>query len=103
MTGVQTCALPILALESANRDPNKFDNPDEFVIDRDNSKHLTWGHGVHACIALAISKEMLNIYLETLLDKVGKYEILTKPSDLKYTLITGGNINIMSNIVARKL
>lgn len=92
-----------LALESANRDPNKFDNPDEFVIDRDNSKHLTWGHGVHACIALAISKEMLNIYLETLLDKVGKYEILTKPSDLKYTLITGGNINIMSNIVARKL
>ena len=92
-----------LALESANRDPSKFDNADEFVITRDNTKHLTWGHGVHACIALAISKEMLNIYLETLLDKIGKYEILTKPSDLKYTLITGGNINIMSNIVLRKL
>lgn len=92
-----------LALESANRDPSKFDNADEFVITRDNTKHLTWGHGVHACIALAISKEMLNIYLETLLDKIGKYEILTKPSDLKYTLITGGNINIMSNIIMRKL
>jgi cytochrome P450 len=92
-----------LSLESANRDPSKFENPDEFILTRDTTKHLTWGHGVHTCIALAISKELLTVYLQTLLDKVGKYEILTKPSDLKYTLITGGNINMMSNIMLRKL
>jgi len=93
-----------ISLESANRDENKWNNPDEFMIKRnDKVKHLSWGHGAHACIALAISKEMLRVYLKLLLDKVGKYEILTKPEDLKYVLMFGGNISIMSNIILRKL
>lgn len=93
-----------ISLESANRDETKWHNPDEFIINRnDNVRHLAWGHGAHACIALAISKEMLRLYLKLLLDKVGKYEILTKPSDLKYVLMYGGNISIMSNIMMRKL
>ena len=93
-----------ICLESANRDESKWYKPDEFIINRnDNVKHLAWGHGAHACIALAISKEMLRLYLKLLLDKVGKYEILTKPSDLKYVLMFGGNISMMSNIILRKL
>ena len=93
-----------ICLESANRDESKWYNPDEFIINRnDTVKHLAWGYGAHACIALAISKEMLRLYLKLLLDKVGKYEILTKPSDLKYVLMFGGNISMMSNIILRKL
>jgi cytochrome P450 len=93
-----------ISLESANRDPARWYNPDEFIINRtDKTKNLAWGHGVHACIALAISKEMLRLYLKILLDQVGKYEILTKPEDLKYVLMFGGNISIMSNIMLRKL
>lgn len=92
-----------LSLESANRDPNKFDDAGKFIISRKGTKHLAWGHGVHACIAIAVSREMLQIYLNLLLDMIGKYEILTKPSELKYMLITGGNINIMTNIMLRKL
>ena len=93
-----------ICLESANRDESKWHNADEFMIKRDDKvKHLSWGHGAHACIALAISKEMLRVYLKVLLDKVGKYEILTKPEDLKYVLMFGGNISIMSNIIMRKL
>lgn len=93
-----------ICLESANRDESRWYKPDEFIINRnDTVKNLAWGHGAHACIALAISKEMLRLYLKLLLDKVGKYEILTKPSDLKYVLMYGGNISIMSNIMLRRL
>lgn len=93
-----------ICLESANRDPDRWYNPDEFLIQRtDKTKHLAWGHGTHACIALALSKEMIRIYLKVLLEQVGKYEILTKPEDLKYILMYGGNISIMSNIILRKL
>lgn len=94
----------VISLESANRDPNRWHNPDEFFIHRtDKVKHLSWGHGTHACIALALSKEMIRIYLKVLLEQIGKYEILTKPEDLKYVLMFGGNISIMSNIILRKL
>jgi cytochrome P450 len=93
-----------IALESANRDETKFVDADKFIINRtDKARHLAWGHGVHVCIALAISKAMLRLYLEILLDKVGKYEILTKPSELEYILMYGGNISIMSNIMMKKL
>jgi cytochrome P450 len=93
-----------ICLESANRDPDRWYKPDEFLIQRtDKTKHLAWGHGTHVCIALAQSKEMLRLYLKVLLEQVGKYEILTKPEDLKYVLMFGGNISIMSNIILRKL
>lgn len=92
-----------ISLESANRDHNRFENPDEFILSRKENKHLSWGHGVHACIALAISKELLHLYLNLLLDNIGKYEIVTKPSELKYMIISGANINIMTNIMLRKL
>lgn len=92
-----------VSLESANRDPDKFTDPDKFIINRQGPKHLSWGHGVHSCIALAISKELLYIYTKLLLDRVGRYEILTKPSELEYILIKGGNINVMKNIMLRKL
>ena len=93
-----------ISLESANRDPASWNDPDKFLIHRnDKAKHLSWGHGAHACIALAISKEMIRTYLKVLLNQVGRYEILTKPEDLKYVLMFGGNISIMSNIMLRKL
>lgn len=93
----------VIALESANRDETKFTDADKFIIGRkDNVKNLAWGHGVHVCIAQAISEEMLKLYLSILLEKIGKYEILTKPVDLRYNLMYGGNISIMSNIVLRK-
>ena len=87
-------------LESANRDPNKFPDPDKFIINRDTTGQLAWGHGVHACIALAISKELLTAYLEILLDKIGKYEIVT--TDYKYIMTASGNDDMISNLVLRK-
>lgn len=89
-------------LESANRDYRKFENPDKFDIYRDNAAHLAWGHGVHACIALAISREILSVYLEVLLDKIGKYQILTKNDELKYKVSGSGNADIIDNIVLKK-
>ena len=89
-------------LESANRDPNVFPNADKFDIHRDTSKHLAWGHGMHACIALAISRSLLAVYLEILLSKIGRYEIVTKDSELKYKMSGGGTVDSISNIILKR-
>ena len=64
--------------------------------------HLAWGHGMHACIALAISRSLLAVYLEILLDKIGSYEIVTKDSELKYKMSGGGTVDSISNIILKR-
>ena len=87
-----------LCLESANRDPLKFPNPDRFILDRNTSGHVAFGHGVHACIALAISKNLMQSWLEILLDSYGPYKVDTQNSDLKYVLTASGNDDMITNI-----
>lgn len=39
-----------VVIGSANRDPRKFDNPDEFDLDRENKdEHMAFGGGPHFC------------------------------------------------------
>jgi cytochrome P450 len=44
--------LLLLVLAAANRDPVKFDHPHQYDIDRcNNREHLTFGAGMHLCVA----------------------------------------------------
>lgn len=88
-----------LCLESGNRDPEKFPDPDKFDLYRDTTGNLAFGRGPHACIALAIAKAVMQAYLEILLKHFGKYKVLTKNEDLKYVITDSGNDDMISNIV----
>lgn len=57
---------PVVA--SANRDEQKFKNPDVFLIDRKEKSHLAMGKGVHHCIGASLSRMELKIAIEVLLD-----------------------------------
>ncbi len=72
-------ALVLIALASANRDPDKFANPDTFDMNRPNIKeHVAFGYGPHACIGAALARLELKIAIEGLTRAYGS---VTCPSD----------------------
>jgi len=62
-------------LAAANRDPNRFDAPDELRLDREDPRPLSFGHGIHHCIGAALARMQLRTGLRVFLDRFGEYEI----------------------------
>lgn len=60
----------LLMLAAANRDPDKFPNPDIFQLDRPNAKeHLAFGDGNHVCLGGALARMEARIAVESLAKK----------------------------------
>ena len=63
-----------LAYEAANRDPAVFENPQGFDIRRTaNRRNVTFGFGVHVCIAAPLVRMETKILLEKLLTRFSRF------------------------------
>lgn len=61
--------LVTINLLAANRDPDVFDNPDAFDIDRTNlAQHVTFVQGPHACIGLHVARAETHAAITAALD-----------------------------------
>jgi len=62
---------------SANRDERFWDNPAVFDMNRKKvKKHLTFGHGAHACIGRELARMEIRIVIEQLLTRTSRIEIV---------------------------
>ena len=56
---------------AANRDPRRFDKPDEFRLDRPNIlQHIAFGRGIHTCPGAPIARAEVRVSLERILDRM---------------------------------
>jgi cytochrome P450 len=61
---------------AANRDPTQFENPNEFIMGRENiATHLGFGRGRHRCAGMPLARMMLKIFLEVLLRNTKDFDI----------------------------
>ena len=59
----------LLMWGAANRDPEHFEAPNEFRLDRNSAKdHVTFGKGVHFCVGAALARLEARIVLGMLLE-----------------------------------
>lgn len=60
----------MLCLGAANRDPRKFENPNEFQLDRKNVReHIAFGRGIHTCAGAPLARVEGQITVNRLLDR----------------------------------
>ncbi|UNK16378.1 cytochrome P450 [Paenibacillus sp. N3/727] len=76
--------LVIVALDSANRDPEQFNDPDIFDITRDKSKHLAFGKGIHLCLGAPLARLEGEIAINTLLRRFPNIELRSDVQELEW-------------------
>ncbi|MCX4861185.1 cytochrome P450 family protein [Streptomyces canus] len=54
---------------AANRDPDRFFDPDRLDLARDASGHLALGHGIHYCLGAPLARAETEIALAALLER----------------------------------
>ncbi|MFF8278830.1 cytochrome P450 [Streptomyces lateritius] len=56
-----------LSLEAANRDPERFPDPDVLDLQRKATGHLGFGHGIHQCLGQQLARVEMTVALPALL------------------------------------
>src|SRR6478736_443258 len=73
----------LMFLGAANRDPRRWENPDNYDITRRTSGHVGFGSGIHMCVAQLVARLEGETMLAALARKVGAIEI-TGPVKRRY-------------------
>lgn len=60
----------VVAIGAANRDPDRFEDPDGIHLARPSNQHLGFGHGVHHCLGAQLARMELQEALRALVTRM---------------------------------
>jgi cytochrome P450 len=63
-----SAVMPMLG--AANRDEDRYPDPDRFDVFRKQSPPISWGHGVHLCLGMHLARLEMRVALERLFDRL---------------------------------
>lgn len=59
----------LIAMADADRDPERFKDPDRFDVGRDSRGHIAFGHGLHYCLGAPLARLEGRIAIRSLLER----------------------------------
>jgi cytochrome P450 len=71
----------LLAQAGANRDPRRFENPEEVDIEREENRNVAFGFGIHYCLGAPLARLEVATVLPRMLERLPNAEVA---GDLSY-------------------
>jgi cytochrome P450 len=65
----------LLAWASANRDGSRFADPDRFIIDRPNNRHVAFAHGIHRCLGAPLARKEFVVAIGEVLRRLPDFQV----------------------------
>ncbi|HEX2366057.1 MAG TPA: cytochrome P450 [Bradyrhizobium sp.] len=70
----------LLFLAAANRDPRRWERPDEFDVRRRATGHMTFGTGIHGCVGQAVARLEAEAVFAALARRAASFEMTAEPT-----------------------
>ncbi|MDX2702518.1 cytochrome P450 [Streptomyces sp. PA03-6a] len=74
----------LVVLAAADRDPERFADPDTLDLSRRDNQHLGYGHGIHYCLGAPLARLEAQCALATLLTRLPDLRLAAEPADLRW-------------------
>ena len=75
---------------SGNYDDTAIEQPDHFIIDRENPRHhISFGFGVHRCMGNRLAEMQLRILWEEIMQRFSKVEVVGEPERVLSNFVRG--------------
>jgi len=65
----------LLPFPAANRDPKQFEDPDAFIVDREENRHAAFGLGIHRCLGSNLARLELKVAIEEFVKRFPRFEL----------------------------
>jgi cytochrome P450 len=88
----------ILLLAAASRDPDLFDNPDQFDPDRPNIEHYGLGGGIHYCFGAPLARLEGQLALTAIARALENPKLLVDPPPYRPSAVLRGPIHLPVSI-----
>jgi cytochrome P450 len=97
-TTIPAGATIFLCYGSANRDPERFENPDELDLERPNNEHVGYSQGIHYCFGAPLARLEVQTAVSEFFRRVENPRLVEDPPPYRRNQIFRGPLHVPADI-----